>query len=110
MEISFSTNKLEKLLTSESKMRGEFGPEMSKKIQARLLDMDAAGCLAEMHNLPGRCHELKGNRAGQFAVDLKHPMRLIFRPDHEPIPVKEDGGIDWSNVTKITVVEIDDYH
>ena len=26
----------------------------------------------------GRCHALKGNRKGQYAVDLEHPYRLVF--------------------------------
>ena len=59
---------------------------------------------------PNRCHQLHGNRAGQFAVDLVHPHRLVFAPNHDPIPVKADGGIDMEQVTAITVIEIVDYH
>ena len=42
---------------------------------------------------PFRRHELKGEMKGQFAVDIEHPMRLIFVPDHNPIPKKEDGDL-----------------
>ena len=35
--------------------------------------------LAEIKRLPGlRCHELKGKRKGQYAVDLTGFYRLIF--------------------------------
>ena len=37
---------------------------------------------------------MKRNRAGQFALDLVHPQRLVFELAHEPIPHLEDGGID----------------
>ena len=30
---------------------------------------------------PERCHELKGDLAGVFSIDLKQPYRLLFRTD-----------------------------
>ena len=59
---------------------------------------------------PDRRHELTGKRKGTFAVDLKHPFRLIFKPNHEPVPKKEDGGIDLTKVTAITILGVEDYH
>lgn len=47
---------------------------------------------------------------GQLAVDLKHPQRLIFQPDDDPVPRKADGGLDWSLVTRVMILEIVDYH
>jgi proteic killer suppression protein len=41
---------------------------------------------------------------------VKHPFRLIFEPYHDPIPIKEDGGIDLEQVTRIRVLSIEDYH
>jgi proteic killer suppression protein len=111
MEISFSKAKLAKMCNSESKLRGEFGPRMARLIQQRLVELSDSETLDVMRTLPGpRCHELSQDRNGQFAVDLVHPNRLIFRPDHDPRPVKKDGGLDWSKVTKIVVVEVTNYH
>jgi len=59
---------------------------------------------------PDRLHQLIGDRRGQFAVDLVHPRRLIFAPNHNPIPRNEDGGIDRDRVTAITIIEVVDYH
>lgn len=71
----------------------------------------AASTLEDMRLIPAaRCHELSGKRAGQLAVDLDHPRRLVFRPNHDPVPTKPDGGLDWSAVTSIVIVEIVDYH
>ncbi len=64
-----------------------------------------------MRALPqARCHELLGNRKGELAVDLKHPYRLIFEPANDPIPRKPDGGLDWTQVTAINILEVVDYH
>ena len=59
---------------------------------------------------PERRHQLSGRRSKQYAVDLKHPYRLVFKPDHEPIPLREDGGVDTDRVTAITVIDVVDYH
>jgi proteic killer suppression protein len=59
---------------------------------------------------PFRRHQLKGNRKEYFAVDVKHPYRLIFRPANDPLPKLEDGGIDLKAVTQIEIIGVEDYH
>ena len=63
-----------------------------------------------MDGVPGNCHQLSADRDGKFAVDLWGPYRLTFAPDHDPVPTLPDGGIDKSQVTKITIEEVVDYH
>ena len=80
-------------------------------LRRRLDDLRAADALADISHLPPtRCHELKGDREGQLAINLKHPYRLIFEPANEPIPKKEDGGLDWTKTTAILIIEVEDYH
>lgn len=110
MEISFATSKLARLCNSEKRLRAAYGPRMARVIQRRLVDLAAAEMLASMRDLPGRCHQLTGNLDGLFAVDLVHPDRLVFAPDHDPAPQLSGGGVDWSKVTKIEVAGIGDYH
>jgi len=59
---------------------------------------------------PPRRHELAGKRAGQFTLDLTANWRLIFRPDHDPVPRSSGGGVDLTAVTDIVIIEIVDYH
>jgi len=66
--------------------------------------------LADLRNLSGRLHELKGNRRNQLSFDLDHPYRLIFVPDHMPVPSTVDGGMDWSRVTAVKILGIVDTH
>lgn len=88
----------------------EYG-ENAKTIRYRMAVLRAAPTLAQVSHLrPERRHELSGKRSGEFAIDLKHPFRLIFKPNHDPVPVKEDGGIDLMKVTSITIIGVEDYH
>lgn len=111
MEITFISRKLQKVCNSEKEMRARFGKPLAERLQQRLAELRAADTLDDIRRLPpARCHELSQNRKGQLAVDLVHPKRLIFEPDHNPVPRKPDGGLDWSHVTRIRVIEIIDYH
>jgi plasmid maintenance system killer protein len=110
MDICFTNSRLDTLCNSDKKLRGRYGPRMAGLIKQRLLDLSAAENLEVMRHLPGRCHELTQNLKGCLAVDLVHPDRLAFQPNHNPIPRKGDNGLDWKRVTAIEVVGIGDYH
>jgi proteic killer suppression protein len=66
--------------------------------------------LEQLRNQPGHWHELMGDRWGQRAASLDGSNRLVIEPDHEPVPRKPEGGLDWSNTTAVIIVEIADYH
>ena len=44
------------------------------------------------------------------AVDLIHPYRLVLEAGLEPIPCKDDGGIDAEEIMAITILEVVDCH
>lgn len=89
----------------------EYGPKLGKCLMRRLAVLEAADCLEEIPITPPfRRHELKQNRKGQLAIDLEHPYRLIFKPNHNPVPVKADGGLDLRKIRAITIIEVEDYH
>lgn len=110
MEIRFKNKKLEKQLTDPKEMVKTFG-QMARKVNQRLKDLTDADNLAIMRTIPAaRCHELTGNRKGELSVDVSGNYRLIFEPDHNPLPRKADLGLNWDEVTKIQINEIEDYH
>lgn len=111
MDIRFANSKLAKVFNSDSRLRGEFGPAMARKIQQRLSELAAATNLEVMRGLPGNCHELRENLKGLIAISLIGKERLAFSSDHNPQPeLEKGGGLDWSKVTKIVVVGVGDYH
>ncbi len=111
MRISFQQQKLQKVCENWKECVRRFGPEKAKLLQLRLDQLRYAMSLEEMRSLPQvRCHELKGNRASQISLDLKHPYRLIFEVADDPVPMQPDGGLDWKGVRSIRIVEVVDYH
>ena len=111
VEIYFRTRKLKKACSEEKEIKKRLGEELSKKLQQRMMELQAAGSLADISYIPpARCHELSGNRAGQFSVDLKHPYRLLFIPTVTPVPRMKDGGIDRTRITSIEIIDIIDTH
>lgn len=111
MDITFASRKLEKVFNDEQSLVREFGKEMAEAIKRRMPVLQGADSLADVpHTKPERRHELTANRKDEFAVDLKHPHRLVFRPNHDPVPRSADGGIALSQVTAIIILSVEDYH
>ena len=111
MNIAFRNKTLKKVFNSEKELKKEFGSEKARLIMRRMAVLRASPVLAEVpYTKPERRHELSGKRSGQFAVDLKHPYRLIFKPDHKPLPRKDDGGLDLAQITAIKILGVEDYH
>jgi len=108
MEIKFSNQKLQKLCENQRSANRELGQSSARKLRTRVSDILAA---QSVFDLPaGNPHQLKGNRTGQFSLNLSDGKRLIFIPANNPTPMNDDGSIDWSHVTKVCVIEIGDYH
>lgn len=110
VDITFKSDRLREDLTEKRERRKSYGTSCAKKIKRRLDDLRAARCLQDFRHLPGRCHELKGNLKGVLSLDVDHPYRLLFVPDHDPVPTKEDGGLDWKEVTAVQIIGIEDTH
>jgi plasmid maintenance system killer protein len=110
MDIVFKDNKFEKECNNQRLLEKKYGQDRAKRIRRRLDDLRAASVLEDMRKLPGKCHELLHNRAGQLSLDLDHPYRLIFEPADEPIPTKPDGGIEWTKVTAVRILGVEDTH
>jgi proteic killer suppression protein len=108
--IRFANKNFEAECNNMKLLRKRQGDIRAKKIRQRLDDLTAASCLEDMKPLPGRCHELIGDRSGQLSLDLDHPWRLIFIPADVPPALKPDGGIDWQNVKIVEIRGIEDTH
>ena len=91
-------------------MQKAFGT-MAKKVNQRMMELKSSPNLEVMKTIPAaNCHALKGDRQGEFAVDISGNFRLIFEPDHNPVPLKDDKSIDCIQVTDIQILGTEDYH
>lgn len=83
-----------------------FGPEQWAVLRRRLAVLRAAPTLADVRGTPGRLHALGADRAGQYALDLRGPSRLVF----EPLAGDGTGGPDEAAITAVRIIEVVDYH
>ena len=98
LEITYKTRKRVKVCSIASEAEKKYGLKMAEKIHQRIDEIDASETVEEMLQFHiGRCHMLKGDRKGQYAMDLVHPYRLIF----------EEIG---NEIQIANIMEIIDYH
>ena len=110
MDIIFKSKKFEEECNQQALLHKRHGPQRGRLLRRRLDDLRAAVSLDQMRRLPGRCHELKGDRAREISLDLDGPYGLIFEVANNPIPLKTDGGLDWTQVTSIKILAVEDTH
>lgn len=108
MEIHFRDKKIRELCEKRAVAEKKLGAARARKLRTRLDDLDAANRVTDL--TAGNPHPLKGDRLEQFALDLAGGWRLVFAPDHNPSPRRDDQSIDWSKVTIICIKFIGDYH
>lgn len=79
MQIEYRTRQLELVCTEIPFAERHYNERMAARIHLRIEQIRAATNIVELmrHHL-GRCHALTGDRAGQYAMDLVHPYRLVF--------------------------------
>ena len=111
MEVRFRSRRLERLFSSEAELTRTYGQRRARLITARLVGLQQLDTLQQVPTGPPfRRHQLTGNRDEQFAVSIDYQLRLVFEPDHDPMPRNPDSGIATSQVTAIVIIAIEDYH
>jgi proteic killer suppression protein len=74
-------------LQSDQSVR-EFGAQVGRKYIQRINIIKTTNSLDDLKKLPGiRCHPLKGDRTGQYAVNLTGFYRLIFTVDDDTLNI-----------------------
>lgn len=114
MQLVIKDKKLKASLEDRAMCQRQYGKEMAKKIMLRMAALSAAESLADLWppmSGPERCHGLKGELAGAFSVDVKHPYRLLFRPtDGTGGDQEGDEKQRWQSIKSIEILGIKDTH
>ncbi len=88
MIIKFRTKKLEKCFLESKQATKEFGLPVARKYIQRINLIKASKALHDIKKFHGlRCHPLKGDRIGQYAVNLTGFYRLIFTIEGETLSI-----------------------
>lgn len=110
IDVSWADRKLAKDCATDRAGARRFGSEQWEVLRRRLALLRAAPTLADVRGSPGRLHPLGADRAGKYALDLRAASRLVFAPDHQPLPELPAGGLDETRVTAIRIDGVVDYH
>ena len=88
MIVNFRTRKLEKCFLQSKQAYREFGGQVGRKYIQRINIIKSINSLDDLRKLPGlRCHPLKGDRSGQYAVKLIGFYRLIFTVEGDALNI-----------------------
>ncbi|WP_125610518.1 type II toxin-antitoxin system RelE/ParE family toxin [Specibacter cremeus] len=101
MDLSFSSNKLERQLTEDKVMRKTYSDQWVKKLRLRMKELQAAENMAELQEGPGHWHPLVGNLAPQWAGEVSGNFRIFVTPL---------GNGAAAEITAVQIEKIDDYH
>lgn len=98
MQINYRSRQIEKICTNASAATEKYGKRTAGLIHQRVDEISVAVSIEMLVQFRiGRCHQLVGDRKGQYAMDLEHPLRLIFEVNGDGIQIAE-------------IQEIVDYH
>jgi proteic killer suppression protein len=124
MEIVIRDKKLKRALENTKECRKRFGDANAKKIRLRMDALAAAESLADFwppNSTAERCHELKGDKAGIFSMNVMQPLRLLFKEyvsDEERQQQQQESGNQqsgderqrWSRIKSVEVIGVEDTH
>lgn len=103
MEIFFKDKKLKKICEDDESLKKKYGQQHLSIIQ-RINELSSAENLFDISRLPHTgLHLLKGKYKKCYAVNIKHPFRIVFTYLNG-----ESGNL--NSITKIKILEIVDYH
>ena len=106
MKIKFKDKKLRELCKLTAAAVKKLVNTSAKKLQTRLANIPSSKCVPEL--ITGHPHPLKGDRLGQFSLDLAGGWRLVFASANDPVPLGEDASVNWSAVTIVCIDYIGD--
>ena len=107
MEYFAETKKLTKILNDPKLLLKHYGKSRARRIQARLDEFDAAQTLAHIpSDPPPRCHPLKGELSGKFAIDISGNYRMVF----EGYDKNDELSTKREQIVTIQITSIEDYH
>jgi proteic killer suppression protein len=110
MKITPATNEMFRYVSDRTFRMRKLGKGGCKKLETRLDELQAASCLEDLRHVAGHLHELKNDRKDQLGWEIVGGKRLIILSTQDPPPRKPDGGLDWSEIKEVTLLEITDYH
>ena len=84
------------------------GLRAAKKLRERLADIEAALSVADLP--AGRPRKVEKVRHPYLVLELGDRNCLILRVNHEEVPLRRNGRVDWSRVSRLKVQRLEVKH
>ncbi|MBE0336042.1 plasmid maintenance system killer protein [Paenibacillus sp. 28ISP30-2] len=104
MNISYTSTKLEKVLTNERLIKREY-TAFYKKLINRMSELRAANNLDEIpHVPPPNRHKLSGDYNDCWGIDVSKNYRIVLRP------IGDWESTDLKTIRNVEIITVEDYH
>ena len=108
MILSFANKEIREICEDENKAKLILGLDVAIKLQSRLAELRAYYFADEVIFGSPITTNNTGFSFPVYRVDLLiKDFKLIFCGNHIKNPLKEDGSIDWTKVSRIKILHID---
>ena len=105
MELTFETKALRELCEKQQRAIDNLGDDIAEQLRNRLSDIQSAASLRDLPMVqPIACAETEN---ALFTLPLSRDCLLVFRSNHHDRSDMPDGSLDWSRVSRITLIEVE---
>ena len=103
MEISFENKNLRQLCESQNKAKTQLGKALAIRLKTFLADLDVIENVNEL--ISGRIYSVKLEN-NILIIEPSNDLKITFSANHINLPLSADDKVDWSRVTRIKIIEI----
>lgn len=102
LEIAFDTAPLRSMCEDQDTAKLMIGDGPAEILKHRLADLRAAVSITDI--VVGNARILDGS--DNMLIDLCEGCRITLRANHVNKPVKKDGKLDWTKVTRVKILSV----
>lgn len=104
MELAFADKQLRQICESTIVAQRKLGVTKAASLRRRLADFRAVDCVGDI--MTGNPREVLGSDPPSYAVTICNGSIIVFCANHNTNPLLVSGSIDWSKVSRIKILEI----
>jgi hypothetical protein len=105
VELAFASIELRSICESRRRATTVMGAEAARELSQRVADLVALETVAELANLFPT--DIIDRSPTERVLRLQTRHDLIFCAGHVQVPTNEDGGTDWTKVSRIRIIALE---
>lgn len=104
MQLAFNSKSLRSICENEADARRELGVAAAEVLKRRLADLCASTSLMELPLGPPQIINVEGQQ--YMSVNLGGEYQMVFCSNHPRPPLTATGELDWTQVSRIRILQI----